>query len=151
MEVKILKIAEEIPETVEIRCHRVNAEVSEIAAFVKSRQGQIHGSCDGMQYEIPITSIYYAEAVDNRVFLYCSKQIYETKKRLYEIEAILEEKQFLRVSKSIVVNLMKVKAIRPAMNGRFIAVLLNDEEIIISRKYVSALKKKLKGERKQCR
>ena len=33
------------------------------------------------------------------------------------------------------------------MNGRFLAILLNDEEIIISRKYVSALKNKLKGEK----
>ncbi|MBQ2407043.1 MAG: LytTR family transcriptional regulator DNA-binding domain-containing protein [Lachnospiraceae bacterium] len=100
-----------------------------------------------MQYEIPIMNIYYVEAVDNRVFLYCSKQIYETKRRLYEIEDILVEKNFLRVSKSVVLNLMKVKAIKPAMNGRFLAILLNDEEIIISRKYVSALKNKLKGEK----
>lgn len=147
MEVKILKIAKEIPETVEIKCHQINAQVSEIAAFVESRQGRITGSCDGMQYEIPIMNIYYVEAVDNRVFLYCSKQIYETKRRLYEIEDILVEKNFLRVSKSVVLNLMKVKAIRPAMNGRFLAILLNDEEIIISRKYVSALKNKLKGDK----
>lgn len=147
MEVKILKIAKEIPETVEIRCHQINTQVREIAAFVESRQGQITGSCDGMQYEIPIMNIYYVEAVDNRVFLYCSKQIYETKRRLYEIEDILVGKNFLRVSKSVVLNLMKVKAIRPAMNGRFLAILLNDEEIIISRKYVSALKNKLKGEK----
>lgn len=145
MEVKILKIAEHLPETVEIKCHQVNAQVSEIAAFVKSRQGQISGFSDGMQYEIPIVNIYYVEAVDSRVFLYCSSQIYETKQRLYEIEEILLEKQFLRVSKSVVLNLMKVKAIRPAMNGRFSAILLNDEEIIISRKYVSSLKNKLKG------
>ena len=92
-------------------------------------------------------NIYYVEAVDNRVFLYCSKQIYETKRRLYEIEDILVEKNFLRVSKSVVLNLMKAKAIKPAMNGRFLAILLNDEEIIISRKYVSALKNKLKGEK----
>lgn len=147
MEVKILKIAKEIPETVEIKCHHINAQVREITAFVESRQGQITGSCDGMQYEIPIMNIYYVEAVDNRVFLYCSKQIYETKRRLYEIEDILVEKNFLRVSKSVVLNLMKVKAIKPAMNGRFLAILLNDEEIIISRKYVSALKNKLKGEK----
>lgn len=147
MEVKILKIAKEIPESVEIKCHQINTQVNEIAAFVKSRQGQLSGSCDGMQYEIPIMNIYYAEAVDSKVFLYCARQIYETKRKLYEIEDILVEKQFLRVSKSVILNLMKVKAIRPAMNGRFIAVLQNDEEIIISRKYVSALKKKLKGEK----
>ena len=84
------------------------------------------------------------EAVEGEVFLYSAKQVYETKQKLYEIGHLLEEKQFLRVSKSVIVNLMKIKAIKPALNGRFIAVLRNDEEVIISRKYVSALKKKLK-------
>ena len=41
---------------------------------------------------------------------------------------------------------MKVKAIKPALNGRYSAILQNDEEIIISRKYVQELKKALKGE-----
>jgi len=41
---------------------------------------------------------------------------------------------------------MKVKAIKPALNGRYSAVLQSDEEIIISRKYVPELKRALKGE-----
>ena len=144
MEVKVLKVGEELPEVVEIRCHRINAQVSEIVAFVQSRQGQISGACDGMQYEIPIVNLYYVEAVEGKVFLYSAKQVYETKQKLYEIEQLLEEKQFLCVFKSVIVNLMKIKAIKPALNGRFIAVLQNGEEVIISRKYVSALKNKLK-------
>ena len=48
--------------------------------------------------------------------------------------------------KSLIVNLMKVCAIKPALNGRYVAILQNGEEIIISRKYVSDLKKALKGE-----
>lgn len=147
MEVKVYKIGEELPEVVEIKCHQTTEQIREIVAFVKSRQGNISGACDGMQYEIPIVNLYYVEAVDNRVFLYSAKQTYETKQKLYEIESLLETKQFLRVSKSVIINLMKVKAIRPAMNGRFIAILQNDEEVIISRKYVSALKNKLKGEK----
>ena len=83
MEVKVLKIGENIPETVEIKCHQINSEVSEIVAFVKSRQGQITGNSDGKQYEIPITNLFYVEAVDNKVFLYSSKQVYETKQKLY--------------------------------------------------------------------
>lgn len=59
MEVKVLKVGEELPEVVEIKCHRINAQVSEIVAFVQSRQGQISGSCDGMQYEIPIVNLYW--------------------------------------------------------------------------------------------
>lgn len=145
MDIKILKIAKNQPEQMEIRCHEVTDEVKEIVTFVKSRQGQLTGIIEGKQYEIPVIDVYYIEAVDNKVFLYCSKQVYETKQKLYELEEILKEKYFLRVSKSLLLNLMKVKSIKPAFNGRFTAILQSGEEIMISRKYVPELKKALKG------
>lgn len=145
MELKLLKVSKEQPEQVEIRCHEVTEEVREIVTFIKTRQGQLTGLQDGKQYEIPVTDVCYVEAVDNRVFLYTNKQVYETRQKLYEMEEVLREKYFLRVSKSILLNLMKVRAIKPALNGRFLAVLQSGEEIIISRKYVPALKEALKG------
>ena len=146
MEIKVLKIAKTEPEEMEIRCHEVTEEVKEIITFVKSRQGQLTGIIEGKQYEIPVTDVYYVEAVDNNVFIYGLSKVYETRQKLYELEGILREKYFLRVSKSLVLNLMKVTAIKPALNGRYSAVLQSGEEIIISRKYVPELKKALKGE-----
>ena len=100
---------------------------------------------ENKQYEIPVVDVHYIEAVDNKVFIYSSKKVYETKQKLYELEEILKEKYFLRVSKSLLLNLMKVQSIKPGLNGRFMAVLQSGEEIIISRKYVPDLKKALKG------
>ena len=145
MEIKILKIAKEQPEQLEIRCHEMTEQVREIVTFVKSRQGQLNGVIDGKQYEIPIMDIYYIEAVDSKVFLYSSQKVYETKQKIYELEHALREKFFLRVSKSLLLNLMKVKSIKPAVNGKFVANLQSGEEIVISRKYVPELKKALKG------
>lgn len=145
MDIKILKIKEDQPEQVEIRCHEVTEEVGEIVAFVKSRQGRLTGYMEGKRYEIPVIDIHYIEAVDNRVFLYSPGEVYETRHKLYELEEILKEKYFLRISKSTLLNLMKVRALKPALNGRFHAVLHSGEEVIISRKYVPELKKALKG------
>lgn len=145
MQVKIRKIAEEQSEEVEIRCHEVTEEVREIVTFIKTRNGQLTGIQEGKQYEIPVTDICYIEAVDERTFLYTSKQVYETRQRLYELEELLKEKYFLRVSKSMLLNLMKIQAIKPALNGRLTAVLKSGEEIIISRKYVQELRRALKG------
>ena len=58
----------------------------------------------------------------------------------------MEPYHFVRISKSIIVNLMKVVSIKPALNGRFVCKLRNEEEVIISRKYVPDVKKKLRGE-----
>ena len=97
-------------------------------------------------YEIAVSDIFYIESVDNKTFIYCKNREYETKQKLYELEEILREKHFLRVSKSVLLNLMKVSSIKPALNSRFTAVLFSGEQVIISRKYVPELKKALKGE-----
>jgi DNA-binding LytR/AlgR family response regulator len=144
MEIKIFKVGKEKPEEMEIRCHEVTEEVREIVAFVKTRQGRLTGLQEGRQFEVPVRDVCYVEAVDNKVFLYTQKQVYETRQKLYELEELLREKYFLRVSKSMLLNLMKVQSVKPAMNGRMLAVLRGGEEIMITRKYVSELKRALK-------
>ena len=146
MQTKITRIEREKPEILEIRCHEISDEVREIVAFVKSRQGQLTGTADDRMYEIAVSDIFYIESVDNKTFIYCKNREYETKQKLYELEEILREKHFLRVSKPVLLNLMKVSSIKPALNSRFTAVLFSGEQVVISRKYVPELKKALKGE-----
>lgn len=146
MDIKVQIIDRTQKEQVQIRCHEVTDSVREIVSFVKSYQGLITGTIEGEQYEIPMSDIFYIESVDDRVFLYCREIVYETRKKLYELEEIMGQKQFFRISRSCIVNLMKVTGIRPAMNGRYTAALSSGEKVVISRKYVPALKKKLKGE-----
>lgn len=143
---KITKTEKTQPEIVEIHCHKISDEVKEIVAFVKSRQGQLTGVIEDRQYEIPVTDIFYIESVDNKTFAYTQNKVYETKHKLYELEEVLRKNSFLRISKSTLLNLMKISSIKPALNGRFVAILYSGEETIISRKYVPELKKALKGE-----
>ena len=146
MDVEIEQVGRERKEQVLIRCHAVTEEVREIAAFVKSRQGSLTGTKDSRQYEIAVSDIYYFESVDGKTFLYTKDQVYETSYRIYELESMLRCKNFLRVSKSMLLNLMKIRSIQSALNGRFAAVLLSGEEVIISRSYVKGLKAALRGE-----
>ena len=146
MDVEIEQVGRERKEQVLIRCHAVTEEVREIAAFVKSRQGSLTGIKDSRQYEIAVSDIYYFESVDGKTFLYTKDQVYETSYRIYELESMLRPRNFLRVSKSMLLNLMKIRSIQSALNGRFAAVLLSGEEVIISRSYVKGLKAALRGE-----
>lgn len=148
MQTKITRIDKDKPEILEIHCHSISDEVREIVAFVKSRQGQLTGTADERQYEIAVSDIFYIETVDNKTFLYTKDKVYETRQKLYELEEMLTQKHFLRVSKSTLLNLMKVSAIRPALNSRFTAVLFSGEQVVITRKYVPELKKALKGDAK---
>lgn len=146
MKVLIKQIDRESEELVLIRCHEVSEEVKEIAAFVRSRSGSIMGIRDRIEHRIPITDILYIESVDGKTFLYTDDWVYESSSRIYELEEMLKTKQFLRISKAMLINLMKISSVKPAFNGRFSAVLRSGEEVIISRNYVKSFKNALRGE-----
>lgn len=146
MNVRIEQVGNEHDELVLIRCRAVTDEVREIESFVKSRAGSLTGTSDAKQYEIAVTDICYIESVDGKTFLYTGDGVYETAYRIYELEEMLKAKHFLRISKPMLVNLMKIRSIQPAFNGRFTAVLHSGEKVIISRNYVKQLKAALKGE-----
>ncbi len=145
MKLEVRKVPESEPELVEIRYHRLTDEVQDVIAFVKSRQGRLSAVRDGKRFAVPVTDLFYAESVDDRVFLYTEADCYEIRMKLYELEDLLKSRSFLRISKGMLVNLMKITSVRPALNGRFSALLKNGEEVIISRKYVPDLKQTLKG------
>ncbi len=133
-------------EEIIIRCNQVDDDIVRILSFVKAQKNAVVGYDKDNLYRLQATDIYYFEAVDNKVFIYCKKDIFESKQKLYEIEKELLARDFFRVTKSIIVNLTKIKYVSPAFNGRFEATLLNGEKIIISRQYVPEFKKRLVGE-----
>lgn len=136
MEIKVRKIGGQEQEYIEIGCHAEDTRVKSIVRFVKGLDGSVPGSKGEHIYEIPVVDIFYIESVDDRTFIYTHKDSFETNLKLYEFEDLLKEKGYLRISKSVVLNLMKVDSIKPALNGRFLCKLTNGEDVIISRKYV---------------
>jgi len=144
MKVNIEHIDKVKEEQVLIRCYEINSKVNEIIEFIKSRDITLSGTKDAKIYSIFLQDIYYIESVDNKVFTYLEDDVYELKCKLYEFESMYEISQFFRCSKSVIVNLMKIESIKPALNGRFTVKLLNGEDVIISRQYVSLLKNRLK-------
>jgi len=145
MEIKVKKIPETENEKVLIECHEVTSKINSIVKFIKTFSKTIVGECDDREHEISVNDIYYIESVDNKTFLYTRNKVFSTRQKLYEIEETLGEDSYFRISKSVIVNLLKIKSIKPALNGRFSALLLNGEEVIISRKYVAGFKEKIRG------
>ena len=126
-----------------VRCRTLDDKVLGLLAALKAEQSELTGYMDDRIVKLVPKEIYYFESVDNKVFAYTGKGVYEVRKKLYEIEQQYHHMDFLRISKSAIVNVAKIAYIRPVFNGRFEAMLKNDEKIVISRQYVAELKKKL--------
>ena len=126
-----------------VKCREIDEDFMEILNLLRQGGRKINGYKDGNIYPIDVKDIYYFEAVDQKVFAYSKRDVFEIKSRLYELEASLPANKFLRTAKSMIVNLSQVKHLSPAFSGRFEAELKNGEKVIISRQYVSELKRKL--------
>lgn len=126
-----------------IRCAHLDDRLMNLIQSLKAEKLKLTAYSDAGITIIDPRDVYYFEAVDNKVFAYCEKQVYEIRKKLYELEADLANTDFLRISKSTIVDLSKVLHLSAVFNGRLEAKLKNGEKIIISRQYVPALKKKL--------
>ncbi|MHB8128208.1 MAG: LytTR family DNA-binding domain-containing protein [Mobilitalea sp.] len=126
-----------------IRCRDINENLLKVISDLKMGQKKFAGIMEGNITMIEPTQVYYFEGVDNKVFLYCKQNVYETKLKLYEIEDEYKNTNYIRASKSVILNVTKIRSISAAYSGRFEALLLNGEKVMISRQYVPELKKKL--------
>lgn len=125
-----------------VRCTDLDERILKLIQALRA-EDKLTGYIDDKIMKLSLKEIYYFEAVDNKVFSYTAKETYEVHKKLYEIEQAFEHTDFLRISKSVIVNVAKIAYVKPIFNGRFEAKLKNDEKVIVSRQYVADLKKKL--------
>lgn len=75
--------------------------------------------------------------------MYCEKLVYRTEHRLYQLAENLRDAGFVQVSKSCVLNVQTLDSIRPMLNSRMEATLINGERINVTRKFVPSIKEKL--------
>jgi len=142
MKIVIEELQNDHEEEIIIRCHEVNNDLLELINNLKKRDAYLIGYKDNAIHKIKKSDVYYIEAVDNKVFIYCSEHVYESKLKLYEFESVFSS-DFFRASKSTILNITVISSLRPSVSGRFKATLGNGENVEISRKYVPILKSKL--------
>lgn len=143
MKITIMDCPEGEEDEIIIKCRQMDEQLLRMIRSVKAGQERIVGMKDGKIMQIAPKEIYYFEAVDNRVFLYMEKEVFEIKYKLYELEERFRGTDFFRASKSTILNLSKVKSFAPALGGRFEANMKNGEKLVVSRQYVPILKEKL--------
>ena len=143
MKITILNKAENEETEVIIKCDALDDNLVKLVNSLKCSSKKLPVYQDKEIAFINNSEIYYFEAVDQKVFVYCKSEVYEVKSKLYELLDTLPSSDFVRISKSVIVNLRKIKRISPALGGRFEALLFNNEILIISRQYVPDFKKSL--------
>ena len=125
-----------------IRAVEKTADILSAMDLLENGSGGVAVTKDRSTFFCRLTQIYYIESVDKRTYVYTKDGCYESRDRLYELEEKLGP-WYVRISKSMIVNLRKIRNVSAEPGGRMVAVLLNGERVIISRSYVKEIKRRL--------
>jgi len=128
-----------------INCESKNDQVLEIEQTLTYLNKIITGKANGRSYTLTPNRIYYFDSIDNKVFAYTKDLVYEINLKLYQLEEIFINTPLTRINKNTILNVRKIKTFLSSLNGRMEAILLNGDKMVISRKYVPAIKQILGG------
>ncbi|WP_270568103.1 LytTR family DNA-binding domain-containing protein [Clostridium beijerinckii] len=146
MKVSINIISSELEEEVIFNVHNVQEKVTEAIELLTSSNEVIKhllGRKEEKYYKVNVDEIFYIESIDRKAFIYTKTQTYEISEKLYVLEEQLAGMNFIRISKSLLLNIDKIHSFYPKLSGNLEALLTNNEKVIISRRYVANLKNKL--------
>ena len=125
-----------------IRATEKNADIMNAIDLLENGSSGLTVTRDGNTYLCKLTQVYYIESVDKRTWVYTRDGCFESRERLYELEEKLGM-YYVRVSKSMIVNLRKIRNVSAQTGARMIAELLNGEKVVISRSYAGEIKRRL--------
>lgn len=143
MRVKIEESERYLETEIHIKCYKVDDSIKNIITCIERKECFILGKQENKICKIQLSEILYFESVEGKTYIYTNEDVFACDEKLYQIEQQVGGMMFIRISKSIVLNIHKLMSIRPLLYGKMEATLENGEKIIISRHYVKGLKEKL--------
>jgi two-component system LytT family response regulator len=89
----------------------------------------------GRIYFLNVEEVDWIEAADNYVELHVGRESHLLRETISGLAARLNPEQFLRIRHSTIVNLERVKELRPLFRGEYLIILRDGTELTSSRRY----------------
>ena len=145
-----IEMFEGVQEEVGIRCREITPEIIRLQQLLSGnsdRSNQFLVYKGDTEYYLNVNDIIFFETDGNAVMAHTRDDVYETRRKLYELEELLGGR-FQRISKSAIVNVDKVYSIkRNVTSSSAIEFQGTHKQIYVSRAYYKILREKLEEKR----
>ncbi|MDB0438913.1 LytTR family DNA-binding domain-containing protein [Clostridioides difficile] len=126
-----------------IKCSAIDNNIKKIISLLNTPLLDINGKKAGEIYKLNICDILYFETVGNKTFAYYKDDVFEIDLKIYELSNRLHNTSFLRISKSMILNMDYLESIKVISHNRMQATLSNNEKVIINRRYIKNIRDRL--------
>lgn len=140
MKVNVVVEPELEEEYAEIHVKGITDEITRLSKVIQNKSQAITGM-DEYERNVVIeeTDIVALHAEKKWCRIYTDTSNYSCRKRLYEVENMLGA-DFMRISKSIIVNLRKIESVEAVFNGMLLLRMKNGSKEYVSRTYLPQMK-----------
>jgi len=80
------------------------------------------------------------EAADNYACLHCGAETHPMRETMNALEAKLDSGRFIRIHRSTIVNMDRIKELQPWFRGDYLVILHDGTQLTLSRNYRDRLK-----------
>ena len=128
MKLQLFQSKEQTEDRIDIYYTEMNPVIRKVIDVVHTTYPVLKSKEDDEIRYLNIDRILYLDCVDKKVFAY-------TRDRVYPLEETLSYYEYTRISKSNIVNVYRIKAMRPEINMRICAIFENEEKLYVNRSY----------------
>lgn len=96
----------------------------------------------GRQVRVAIATILFCEAAGHQVTVHTADQLYTTREPLYQLAERLPD-QFIRASKSAILNRDQVASLTRSLTGNLVKFQQSHKQLYVSRRYYGDVKRAL--------
>ena len=123
-----------------------NVETGEDADFMitETTQGSGFLSARDSRKEpvrVSVDDVIFIEAFGKDIEIHTPDGTYISQDRMYRLETMLDHREFLRISKSVIISRKHVKKIRPSLSMKYILTLSDSTIVDVTRSYYSEFRK----------
>lgn len=131
-------------EHIDIYYRDQNSEARGIIDYLEAKR-TIVGRNEKEQCILKLSDIYYCEVVDKKNFAYLENQVVQIDMSIQSMLEQFSDSGFIRISKSMIVNIYKIKKLRADINMRVNIQMNNGEVLVMNRSYKKAFYQFLKN------
>lgn len=144
MDIRIVEEQGRAAMEVTIRCAPADPRASRVAQRLRAMSGRVTGYASPGSPErlvIAADELLYIDSVGRRTYLHTKDgETLESPLRLFELEESLADSELVRASRQAIVNLDRVRSIRPEPGGRLVLTLDDGTPVLATRSHARDIK-----------
>lgn len=129
-----------------LRCQSLTAEVLRMQQRIAGEAAKLQSITvyrGSTEYFLPLDQILFFETEGKEINVHTADDIYKMKSRLYELEELLPG-QFMRISKSAILNIRCIRSINRNLSAASVVELWGThKQVYVSRYYYKLLRDRL--------